>query len=115
MVAWHALCQSVQYEALSRPSSPENAGAIAVAACRAHAFGHRQVPAAPCSLIMATAKPESTSSLLHWQPYLVALLFLVMAPPCDCVFAELGRGTAYLTYYPSVVLAAFFGGYLPAC
>jgi two-component system sensor histidine kinase/response regulator len=62
---------------------------------------------------MATAKPESTSSLLHWQPYLVALLFLVMGTALRFVFfAELGRGTAYLTYYPSVVLAAFFGGIL---
>jgi signal transduction histidine kinase/CheY-like chemotaxis protein len=47
----------------------------------------------------------------QWQPYLVALLIIGAASALRAwVFADLGRATAYLTYYPAVVLAALYGG-----
>jgi len=47
----------------------------------------------------------------QWRPYLVALLIIGVASALRAwVFADLGRGTAYLTYYPAVVLAALYGG-----
>ena len=62
---------------------------------------------------MTALKPASPSPLLQWQPWLVALLFLAGGTALRVLlFSDLGRGTAYLTYYPSVVLAAFFGGIL---
>lgn len=50
-----------------------------------------------------------------WQtkvrPYLVAVLLVVLASVIRWAFlADLGRGVAYLTYYPAVALAALFGG-----
>jgi signal transduction histidine kinase/ActR/RegA family two-component response regulator len=62
---------------------------------------------------MTSPNPDSPSPLLQWQPWLAAFLFLAVGTALRVLFfAELGRGTAYLTYYPSVVLAAFFGGIL---
>ena len=47
-----------------------------------------------------------------WQSYLVALLIIGAASGVRFfVFADLGRSTAYLTYYPAVVLAALYGGF----
>ncbi len=49
--------------------------------------------------------------LLKLKPYLVALSIVATASAIRVLlFADLGRGTAYITYYPSVVIAAFFGG-----
>jgi signal transduction histidine kinase/CheY-like chemotaxis protein len=49
--------------------------------------------------------------LWKWRRYLVAILIIVSASAIRAVFFEgLGRGTAYLTYYPAVVLAALYGG-----
>jgi len=46
-----------------------------------------------------------------WRRYLIAILIIAGASAVRAVFFEgLGRGTAYLTYYPAVVLAALFGG-----
>lgn len=43
--------------------------------------------------------------------FLVALLIVAVASGVRILFfGELGRGTAYLTYYPAVVLAALYGG-----
>ena len=48
---------------------------------------------------------------MKWKLYLVALLIVAIASWIRIVFfADLGRGTAYLTYYPAVVLAALYGG-----
>jgi len=52
-----------------------------------------------------------TAALSRWRSYLVALLIIGVASALRAwVFADLGRGTAYLTYYPAVVLAALYGG-----
>lgn len=46
-----------------------------------------------------------------WQRYLVAMLIIAIASAIRAVFfGGLGRGIAYLTYYPAVMLAALFGG-----
>jgi signal transduction histidine kinase/CheY-like chemotaxis protein len=46
-----------------------------------------------------------------WQRYLVAILIIASASVIRVVFfGGLGRGTAYLTYYPTVMLAALYGG-----
>jgi signal transduction histidine kinase/DNA-binding NarL/FixJ family response regulator len=46
-----------------------------------------------------------------WRRYLVAILIIAIASAIRAVFfGGLGRGTAYLTYYPAVVLAALYGG-----
>jgi signal transduction histidine kinase/CheY-like chemotaxis protein len=46
-----------------------------------------------------------------WRRYLVAILIIAAASAIRAVFfGGLGRGTAYLTYYPAVVLAALYGG-----
>jgi signal transduction histidine kinase/DNA-binding NarL/FixJ family response regulator len=48
---------------------------------------------------------------LKWQRYLVAILIIAGASAIRAMFfGGLGRGTAYLTYYPAVVLAALYGG-----
>jgi signal transduction histidine kinase/CheY-like chemotaxis protein len=48
---------------------------------------------------------------LKWQRYLVAILIIAGASAIrEAFFGGLGRGTAYLTYYPAVVLAALYGG-----
>jgi signal transduction histidine kinase/DNA-binding NarL/FixJ family response regulator len=48
---------------------------------------------------------------LKWQRYLVAILIIAIASAIrEAFFGGLGRGTAYLTYYPAVVLAALYGG-----
>lgn len=48
---------------------------------------------------------------LRWRPYLAALLIIGAASALRAwIFADLGRGSAYLTYYPAVVLAALYGG-----
>ena len=62
---------------------------------------------------MATSQPIPSTMLPRLQPWLAAALFLAIGTALRILFfSELGRGTAYLTYYPSVVLAAFFGGIL---
>jgi signal transduction histidine kinase/DNA-binding response OmpR family regulator len=44
--------------------------------------------------------------------YLIALLIIAIASAVRAVFFEsLGRGIAYLTYYPAVMVAAIFGGF----
>lgn len=50
-----------------------------------------------------------------WQtklrPYLVAVLLVALASVIRwAFFTDLGRGIAYLTYFPAVALAALFGG-----
>jgi signal transduction histidine kinase/CheY-like chemotaxis protein len=46
-----------------------------------------------------------------WRRYLVAILIIAGASAIRVAFfGGLGRGTAYLTYYPAVVLAALYGG-----
>jgi signal transduction histidine kinase/DNA-binding NarL/FixJ family response regulator len=46
-----------------------------------------------------------------WRRYLAAILIIAAASAIRAVFfGGLGRGTAYLTYYPAVVLAALYGG-----
>ena len=46
-----------------------------------------------------------------WRRYLIAILIIAGAGAIRAVFfGGLGRGTAYLTYYPAVVLAALYGG-----
>jgi len=46
-----------------------------------------------------------------WRLYLIALLIVGVASAIRMAFfADLGRNTAYLTYYPAVVLAALAGG-----
>ena len=48
---------------------------------------------------------------LKWRHYLVAILIIAIASGIRVAFfGGLGRGTAYLTYYPAVVLAALYGG-----
>jgi signal transduction histidine kinase len=48
---------------------------------------------------------------LNWRRYLVAVLIIAIASGIRAAFfGGLGRGTAYLTYYPAVVLAALYGG-----
>jgi signal transduction histidine kinase/DNA-binding NarL/FixJ family response regulator len=48
---------------------------------------------------------------LKWRSYLVAILIIAGASVIRVVFfGGLGRGTAYLTYYPTVMLAALYGG-----
>jgi signal transduction histidine kinase/DNA-binding NarL/FixJ family response regulator len=48
---------------------------------------------------------------LKWRSYLVAILIIAAASAIrEAFFGGLGRGTAYLTYYPAVVLAALYGG-----
>ena len=50
------------------------------------------------------------------KDWMAAFLFLAIGTALRVLFfAELGRGTAYLTYYPSVVLAAFSAGFWPDC
>jgi signal transduction histidine kinase/DNA-binding NarL/FixJ family response regulator len=48
---------------------------------------------------------------LKWRSYLVAILIIAAASAIrEAFFGGLGRGTAYLTYYPAVMLAALYGG-----
>jgi hypothetical protein len=48
---------------------------------------------------------------LKWQRYLVAILIIAGASAIRMIFfGGLGRGIAYLTYYPAVMLAALYGG-----
>ena len=56
---------------------------------------------------------SAESQLKPWRPYLAATLVIALASVLRLTFfSELARGTAYLTYYPAVVLAALFGGFL---
>jgi signal transduction histidine kinase/ActR/RegA family two-component response regulator len=49
-----------------------------------------------------------------WKDYAAALLIIGLASALRAVvFADLGRSTTYLTYYPAVVIAAFIGGLIP--
>jgi signal transduction histidine kinase/CheY-like chemotaxis protein len=53
----------------------------------------------------------SWKTSLKWQHYLAAILIIAGASGIRAAFfGGLGRGTAYLTYYPAVVLAALYGG-----
>jgi signal transduction histidine kinase/CheY-like chemotaxis protein len=46
-----------------------------------------------------------------WRRYIVAILIIAIASALRVAFfGGLGRGTAYLTYYPAVMLAALYGG-----
>lgn len=48
---------------------------------------------------------------LKWRSYLVAILTMAAASAIRLAFFEgLGRATPYLTYYPTVMLAALYGG-----
>lgn len=48
---------------------------------------------------------------IPWRLYLMALLIVAIATAIRIVFfVDLGRNTAYLTYYPAIVLAALYGG-----
>jgi signal transduction histidine kinase/FixJ family two-component response regulator len=49
---------------------------------------------------------------LSWKRFLIALLIVFIASAIrQMFFSELGRGIAYLTYYPAVMIAAMYGGF----
>lgn len=47
-----------------------------------------------------------------WLPYIVAVLVVGVASALRATFLEgLGRGIAYLTFYPAVMVAVIYGGF----
>ncbi len=46
-----------------------------------------------------------------WKRYLIAILIVAAASAIrEMLFESFGRGTAYLTYYPAILIASVFGG-----
>lgn len=65
----------------------------------------------PSATMSQDAVTELDCQASYIRAILIALLVVTVSTAIRALFfGDLGRGTAYLTYYPAIALAALFGG-----